>query len=196
RAWHLTRPLFLCMMRRAPRSTLFPYTTLFRSRPSRGGRGCRAGGPALSARCSRAAARCTPPRRRRAGCAPTTTTANARRCRCGGGRRSPTTRTPLGASTCGRVRPPAAAPLRRSWRRCGRTWASARDVPALVAGLAVLITPQEGLDHVRNDRSRDGACRARAARRAPGGPAGQAAGDLRRRVRGQAPQGGGQVPHG
>src|SRR3989442_3221045 len=36
------------MIRRPPRSTLFPYTTLFRSDPSRGGRGAdRATGSAL-----------------------------------------------------------------------------------------------------------------------------------------------------
>src|SRR5215213_10338007 len=29
---------FFLMIRRPPRSTLFPYTTLFRSRPTRGGR--------------------------------------------------------------------------------------------------------------------------------------------------------------
>src|SRR5215204_7027441 len=34
---------FFLMIRRPPRSTLFPYTTLFRSRPSRSWRGCGAG---------------------------------------------------------------------------------------------------------------------------------------------------------
>src|SRR6267143_2607976 len=36
---------FFLMIRRPPRSTLFPYTTLFRSRPA-----CRAGSPQPSAR--------------------------------------------------------------------------------------------------------------------------------------------------
>src|SRR3712207_8553271 len=35
---------FFLMIRRPPRSTLFPYTTLFRSRRARGGRGRRPGG--------------------------------------------------------------------------------------------------------------------------------------------------------
>src|SRR3712207_7308320 len=57
------------MIRRPPRSTLFPYTTLFRSQPGRttGGRSSRAGGrtrrrrPGTSTRCWRtggAAGRC------------------------------------------------------------------------------------------------------------------------------------------
>src|SRR3712207_7532920 len=55
------------MIRRPPRSTLFPYTTLFRSRSARGGRGLgaflrarrdgrgrrRCGGRSLSGRCAR-----------------------------------------------------------------------------------------------------------------------------------------------
>src|SRR6266704_1613915 len=46
----LLRPLFFLMIRRPPRSTLFPYTTLFRSRPRpaqprrRRGRPCRGTG--------------------------------------------------------------------------------------------------------------------------------------------------------
>src|SRR3712207_7039728 len=32
--------MFFLMIRRPPRSTLFPYTTLFRSRSRRGARGC------------------------------------------------------------------------------------------------------------------------------------------------------------
>src|SRR3989337_3148788 len=37
---------FFLMIRRPPRSTLFPYTTLFRSRPGPGGRGHSAAGSA------------------------------------------------------------------------------------------------------------------------------------------------------
>src|SRR5215217_8303151 len=36
--------LFFLMIRRPPRSTLFPYTTLFRSRPATGGRSAPSGG--------------------------------------------------------------------------------------------------------------------------------------------------------
>src|SRR4030042_1809334 len=36
---HLVCPLFFLMIRRPPRSPLFPYTTLFRSTTSPGGRG-------------------------------------------------------------------------------------------------------------------------------------------------------------
>src|SRR5215469_17598542 len=40
---------FFLMIRRPPRSTLFPYTTLFRSRPAgRAGTRCREPGPALT----------------------------------------------------------------------------------------------------------------------------------------------------
>src|SRR3712207_7113076 len=38
------------MIRRPPRSTLFPYTTLFRSRPRSHNRLCRCGGGALGCR--------------------------------------------------------------------------------------------------------------------------------------------------
>src|SRR6266536_6100286 len=44
--------IFFLMIRRPPRSTLFPYTTLFRSRPCRGNSGgdCRDRGPAKGRR--------------------------------------------------------------------------------------------------------------------------------------------------
>src|SRR2546430_6202568 len=48
---------FFLMIRRPPRSTLFPYTTLFRSREAgrarRGRLGDRPGGPGVRARCRR-----------------------------------------------------------------------------------------------------------------------------------------------
>src|SRR5689334_24520586 len=45
---------FFLMIRRPPRSTLFPYTTLFRSQAGRGGRRDQAAGPRGHARSGRA----------------------------------------------------------------------------------------------------------------------------------------------
>src|SRR5947199_9390957 len=56
------RILFFLILRRPPRSTLFPYTTLFRSPPARGaGARRRAPAPSRGAR----SCRCPPTRRRR-----------------------------------------------------------------------------------------------------------------------------------
>src|SRR2546427_5287954 len=46
------------MIRRPPRSTLFPYTTLFRSPPARRADGVRGGAPDQAVLWQRAAARC------------------------------------------------------------------------------------------------------------------------------------------
>src|SRR3712207_7875462 len=50
-------PFFFLMIRRPPRSTLFPYTTLFRSRAARGRAGARAPAPDEAARRGAPAAR-------------------------------------------------------------------------------------------------------------------------------------------
>src|SRR5256885_10055853 len=56
-------PFFFLMIRRPPRSTLFPYTTLFRSPPRRGRRRPRAAGTFVRA-CVRSTGRATSCRRR------------------------------------------------------------------------------------------------------------------------------------
>src|SRR5256885_4159830 len=53
---HLSFIFFFLMIRRPPRSTLFPYTTLFRSRGA-GGTGRRRGAPAGGCRAGRRAGR-------------------------------------------------------------------------------------------------------------------------------------------
>src|SRR3712207_6888678 len=59
----ITALLFFLMIRRPPRSTLFPYTTLFRSRPARGPCRCRCSSSA--ARRGRGTPPCSAPRRSR-----------------------------------------------------------------------------------------------------------------------------------